>query len=318
MNINNNCLPKITVLLANPRGFCAGVERAIEIVNRVLLKYKPPIYVNHEIVHNSYVIQKLKKRGVIFVNKISEVPNYSVIIFSAHGVSHKIEKESKLKHLKIIDATCPLVKKVHIQGKRFEEDAKKIILIGHKGHPEVQSTKGRLNQKVFIVETLQDIDNIPYSQKDHISYITQTTLSVDDTKKIISNIKMKFPNIQGPNIDHICYATQNRQNTVKKIALVADTIFVIGAKNSSNSNRLYEIAKNYGINSYLLEGKDDKIKDLLMNTRVLGITAGASTPEILIHRLVKRITMLRSVKIINVSGIKENVKFTIPKSLLNV
>ena len=316
--MDNNCSPKITILLANPRGFCAGVERAIEIVNRALLKYKTPIYVNHEIVHNTYVIHNLKKRGVIFVDNISEVPNHSVIIFSAHGVSNKVERESKLKHLKIIDATCPLVKKVHIQGKQFDKDKRKIILIGHHNHPEVQATKGRISQEIFIVEKLCDIDKIPYSRKDPISYITQTTLSVDDTKKIISNIKIKFPNIKGPDLNHICYATQNRQYTVKKISALADTIFVIGAKNSSNSNRLCEIAKNYGVKSYLLDGQEDRIKDLLIYTRVLGITAGASTPEILIDRLVKKIAKIRKIKVINVNGVKENITFKIPRELQNI
>ena len=307
--------PKLQIFLANPRGFCAGVERAVEIVERTILKYGAPVYVRHEIVHNKYVVEGLRAKGAIFVEEISEIPENAVTIFSAHGVSEKVENKSKFKNLKIIDATCPLVKKVHLQAQKFEKEGDKVILIGHKNHAEVEGTSGRVKQEVFIVENISDIDNIPYEVGSKISYITQTTLSVDDTKNIINKLKSKFPNIKGPELNNICYATQNRQDAVKKLAIIADTVFVIGAKNSSNSNRLRDIAENFGAKSYLLNGEDDEISNLLINTKILGITAGASAPEILIENLINNIRKIRDIKITNLKGIEENIKFKIPKGL---
>ena len=307
--------PKLQIFLANPRGFCAGVERAVEIVERTILKYGAPVYVRHEIVHNKYVVEGLRAKGAIFVEEISEIPENAVTIFSAHGVSEKVENKSKYKNLKIIDATCPLVKKVHLQAQKFEKEGDKVILIGHKNHAEVEGTSGRVKQEVFIVENISDIDNIPYEVGSKISYITQTTLSVDDTKNIINKIKSKFPDIKGPELNNICYATQNRQDAVKKLAIIADTVFVIGAKNSSNSNRLRDIAENFGVKAYLLNGEDDEISNLLINTKILGITAGASAPEILIENLINKIRKIRDIEITSLKGIEENIKFKIPKGL---
>lgn len=307
--------PKLQIFLANPRGFCAGVERAVEIVERTILKYGAPVYVRHEIVHNKYVVEGLRVKGAIFVEEISEIPENAVTIFSAHGVSEKVENKSKYKNLKIIDATCPLVKKVHLQAQKFEKEGDKVILIGHKNHAEVEGTSGRVKQEVFIVENISDIDNIPYEVGSKISYITQTTLSVDDTKNIINKLKSKFPNIKGPELNNICYATQNRQDAVKKLAIVADTVFVIGAKNSSNSNRLRDIAENFGVKAYLLNGENDEISNLLINTKILGITAGASAPEILIENLINKIRKIRDIEITNLKGIEENIKFKIPREL---
>jgi len=312
---NTANLPKLQIFLANPRGFCAGVERAVEIVERTILKYGAPVYVRHEIVHNKYVVEGLRAKGAIFVEEISEIPENAVTIFSAHGVSEKVENKSKDKNLKIIDATCPLVKKVHLQAQKFEKEGDKVILIGHKNHPEIEGTSGRVKQEVFIVESISDIDNIPYEEGSEISYVTQTTLSVDDTKNIINKLKSKFPNIKGPELNNICYATQNRQDAVKKLAIIADTVFVIGAKNSSNSNRLRDIAENFGAKSYLLNGEDDEIFDLLINTKILGITASASAPEILIENLINKIKIIRDIEITNLKGIEENIKFKIPKEL---
>ena len=312
---NTANLPKLQIFLANPRGFCAGVERAVEIVERTILKYGAPVYVRHEIVHNKYVVEGLRAKGAIFVEEISEIPENAVTIFSAHGVSEKVENKSKYKNLKIIDATCPLVKKVHLQAQKFEKEGDKVILIGHKNHAEVEGTSGRVKQEVFIVENISDIDNIPYEVGNKISYITQTTLSVDDTKNIINKLKSKFPNIKGPELNNICYATQNRQDAVKKLAIIADTVFVIGAKNSSNSNRLRDIAENFGVKAYLLNGENDEISNLLINTKILGITAGASAPEILIENLINKIRKIRDIEITNLKGIEENIKFKIPKGL---
>jgi 4-hydroxy-3-methylbut-2-en-1-yl diphosphate reductase len=315
MHKNTQSLPPIQIFLANPRGFCAGVERAVEIVERAILKYGAPVYVRHEIVHNKYVVENLRAKGAIFVEEINEIPEGAVTIFSAHGVSEKVENESRYKNLKIIDATCPLVKKVHVQAQKFEKEGNNVILIGHKNHPEIEGTSGRIKQKVFIVENIDDVEKIPYKLVDNISYVTQTTLSVDDTKNIIGRLKDKFPNIKGPELNNICFATQNRQDAVKKLAMVADTVFVIGAQNSSNSNRLKDIAENFGTKAYLLNGEDDEIYNLLDSTKTLGITAGASAPEILVENLINKIKKIKDVKIINLEGIEENIRFKIPKEL---
>ena len=259
----------LKVYLANPRGFCAGVERAIKIVELALKKYSPPVYVRHEIVHNKHVVENLRQRGAVFVEEITDIPENAVTIFSAHGVSKKVEKESIRKHLKIIDATCPLVKKVHLQAQKFEKEGKKIILIGHRNHPEIQSTSGQLKQEVFIVEKISDVEKIPYSRKDNIAYVTQTTLSVDDTKNIVNKLKIKYPNIVGSELNNICFATQNRQDAVKKLAKVTDNIFVIGANNSSNSNRLRDIAESYRAKAYLFQDENEIKRSLLYGIKLL-------------------------------------------------
>ena len=307
--------PILKIYLANPRGFCAGVKRAIQIVELALEKYGAPIYVRHEIVHNKHVVETLRQKGAIFVEEITSIPKGAITIFSAHGVSKKVEEESVNKNLKVIDATCPLVKKVHLQAQKFEREGKKIILIGHRNHPEVEGTSGQIRQDVFIVEKISDVEKIPYSKKDDISYVTQTTLSTDDTKDIINKLRIKYPNITGPELNNICFATQNRQDAVKKLAKVVNTIFVIGAKNSSNSNKLRDVAEAYGTKAYLLENKNDINLTLLNGVENLGITAGASAPEILISDIIKKISMIRNVEIKNLEGITENIKFGIPKVL---
>lgn len=308
----------LEIYLANPRGFCAGVERAVKIVELALKKYGPPVYVRHEIVHNKYVVENLRNAGAIFVEEVDSIPNGAVTIFSAHGVSKKVEDQSKLLNLEIIDATCPLVTKVHLQAQKFEKDMKKVILIGHKNHPEVEGTSGRVEQEVFIVEKVDDVNKIPYSKEDNVSYVTQTTLSVDDTQDIIDKLKSRYPRIQGPELDNICFATQNRQDAVKKLATIVDTIFVIGAKNSSNSNRLRDIAELCGVRAYLLNDENEVTSDMLTNVKKLGITAGASAPEVLIENLIKKIGMIRSIEIRNLEGITENIKFKIPSILRDV
>ncbi|MFQ3306789.1 MAG: 4-hydroxy-3-methylbut-2-enyl diphosphate reductase [Candidatus Midichloriaceae bacterium] len=305
----------LEIYLANPRGFCAGVERAVSIVELALQKHGAPVYVKHEIVHNKYVVEDLKKKGAIFVEDIEDVPINAITIFSAHGVSKKVENDSSLKQLHIIDATCPLVKKVHIQAKNFENDGYKVILIGHKNHPEIDGTKGRLNQTVFIVEKEEDIDKIPYTKDTKIAYVTQTTLSVDDTKLIIKKLKDKYEHIKGPDTKNICFATQNRQDAVKKLSAISDVVFVIGSKNSSNSNRLKDISTIQCPNTYLFDDESEIPLDSLLSATKLGITAGASAPEILITNIINEIKKYRKIKIKNLDGIIEKVKFNIPTEL---
>jgi 4-hydroxy-3-methylbut-2-enyl diphosphate reductase len=307
----------LEIYLANPRGFCAGVERAVKIVELALKKYGPPVYVRHEIVHNKYVVENLIAAGAIFVEEVDSIPNGAVAIFSAHGVSKKVEERSKFLNLEIIDATCPLVTKVHLQAQKFEKEGCKVILIGHKNHPEIEGTSGRVEQDVFIVEKIDDIEMIPYSKDDKVSYVTQTTLSVDDTQEIINQLKIRYPKIEGPELDNICFATQNRQDAVKKLAAIVDTIFVIGAKNSSNSNRLRDIAELCGKKAYLLNDENEVTSEMLFSINKLGITAGASAPEILVENLIKKIGAMRSIEIKNLEGIVENIKFKIPSVLRN-
>ncbi|MDB2414909.1 4-hydroxy-3-methylbut-2-enyl diphosphate reductase [Rickettsiales bacterium] len=305
----------LQIILAQPRGFCAGVERAIEIVERALKKYGAPIYVRHEIVHNKFVVNNLEKKGVIFVDEISEIPDGAITIFSAHGVSDKVEDNAKERDLPVIDATCPLVTKVHKQAIRSEKNGHKIILIGHRGHPEVEGTSGRIKGQMIIVENIEDVKSLKVDDPNNLSYVTQTTLSVDDTSSIISALKEKFPNIEGPGVKDICYATQNRQNAVKSLAKDADLILVIGAQNSSNSNRLRDLSQEMGTTSYLINGPEDINPEWLHNINILGITAGASAPEMLIDSVVKFIQNIMAVEIKTMDGIEENVHFKLPKEV---
>ncbi len=302
------------IILANPRGFCAGVERAIHIVEIALEKYGSPIYVRHEIVHNKAVVDSLKVKGVIFVNEIEEVPENSIVIFSAHGVSLDVEIQAKNINLSVIDATCPLVKKVHHQVQRYEKKDRTIILIGHHNHPEIEGTKGRINGQVYLVENIDDIHRLNLDSDTQISYATQTTLSIDDTLEMIKALHSKFTNVEGPELSDICYATQNRQKAVKDLAKEVDTIFVIGSKNSSNSNRLRDIAEEYCVHSYLINDyRDIELSSIGEN---VGITAGASAPE---HLITDVITFLikhyPKAEIINMEGVKESVKFRLPYGL---
>ena len=307
------------IYLANPRGFCAGVDRAIEIVERAIEKHGPPIYVRHEVVHNKYVVNNLKNKGAIFVDEISEVPEGCVVIYSAHGVSQAVRKEANNISAIIYDATCPLVTKVHKEVIRRQKNNHQVILIGHAGHPEVEGTLGQSDESssITLVESVEDIDGLNFNQERDISYTTQTTLSVDDTSEVIEALQKKFPNIQSPKKSDICYATQNRQDSVKEVIKHSEILIVIGSKNSSNSNRLKEIADNQGKPAYLVDSSDDIDEQWLDNINSVGITAGASAPEILVQEVVSFLMSQGGHEIIEVEGVKEDVNFPVPASLKN-
>ena len=306
---------EIQVILAKPRGFCAGVERAIEIVERAIKKHGKPVYVRHEIVHNKYVVEDLKAKGAIFVDDLSAIPKGATTIFSAHGVSENVESDAREKGLPVIDATCPLVKKVHKEAQKHEEKGKQIILIGHEGHPEVEGTSGRVRNEVILVQSIDDVSKISITNPNNLAYVTQTTLSVDDTKEIIQALKAKFPAIEGPDLRDICYATQNRQDSVRKLSTQVDIILVIGSANSSNSNRLRDLAEEMGVKSYLINGPDDIEPKWLDGIRTIGITAGASAPEILLEKVIDKLSTLAKITISTMDGVNENVKFKIPEEL---
>ena len=308
-------IAKKKIILAQPRGFCAGVVRAIEIVERALHKYGAPVYVRHEIVHNKYVVNDLRQKGAIFVDEVAEIPKGAVTIFSAHGVSKKVISDSAERSLHTLDATCPLVSKVHKQGQRYASMGCEIIMIGHAGHAEVEGTLGQIDGKVHLIESTQDVDTLSVSDPDKLSYVTQTTLSVDDTRDIIEALTKKFPSIQGPNVKDICYATQNRQKAVRDMVDHVDLLLVIGAKNSSNSNRLREIGTEMGLQSYLIDDANSLNPDWLRNARTIGVTAGASAPEILIDQLIDRLKTYGFDNIELLDGIEENINFNIPFEL---
>ncbi len=303
------------VVLAQPRGFCAGVERAIEIVERALDRYGAPIYVRHEIVHNRHVVDRLRAKGVQFVEEISDVPPGGVTIFSAHGVAESVERAASDRNLPVIDATCPLVSKVHHEGQRYVAQGREVILIGHAGHPEVEGTLGQIPGDVYLVSTVADIERLKVTDPDQLAYVTQTTLSVDDTKVMIDALKQRFPTIVGPDTKDICYATQNRQHAVRELAKVADVILVVGARNSSNSNRLREIGQELGKPSYLVEDASALNADWLIGARTVGITAGASAPEELVEELVQALRQIGQVELEVLPGIDENIRFRMPPEL---
>ena len=305
------------IYLANPRGFCAGVDRAIEIVERSIIKHGPPIYVRHEVVHNKFVVNNLKNKGAIFVNEISEVPSGSVVIYSAHGVSQAVRKEANDISAVIYDATCPLVTKVHKEVTRRQKNNHQVILIGHAGHPEVEGTLGQAteNNNIDLVESIRDVEKIELEQGRDISFTTQTTLSIDDTNEIVEALKVKFPNIQSPKKSDICYATQNRQDSVKEVIKNSEVLIVIGSKNSSNSNRLREIADNQGKPSYLVDGIEDIDNEWLNGITSIGLTAGASAPEILVQEVVSFLMSSGGTEVIEVDGAEESVSFPIPALL---
>jgi len=304
----------ISISLANPRGFCAGVDRAIEIVEQALAKYGSPIYVRNEVVHNKFVIEALKKKGAIFVNDLKSVPENSYLIYSAHGVSKKVKSDSDNLKLKNIDATCPLVTKVHKEVNHYLKNNYEIIMIGHKGHPEVEGTLGQdlTSKKMHLIENLSDIDLLNISDPNKVAYVTQTTLSLDETKDIIEKLKTKFSMIEGPKADDICYATQNRQDAIKRILPSADILFVVGSKNSSNSNRLKELGEKKGIPSILIDDMSDFNPAWLDNKKNIAITAGASAPEVLIKQLTKLIQSHSNAIINEIDGPKENIVFKLP------
>jgi len=309
---------KINILLANPRGFCAGVDRAIQIVEEALSQYGKPIYVRHEVVHNQYVINDLKTKGAIFIEDLSDVPKGAHVIFSAHGISKAIREEAKSRELIPIDATCPLVTKVHVEVNKMLNQGMDIIMIGHKGHPEVEGTMGQIEKhhttrKMFLIETIEDVKYLTVDNPDKMAYVTQTTLSIDDTKTMIEALKKKYPNIQGPKSDDICYATQNRQDAVKQISSLCDLIIIVGSNNSSNSNRLKELALREGVEAYLIDHEDALQSSWLLNKKNIGISAGASAPEISVRNIIRKIEVLTEAKITELPGVQENIIFKLPK-----
>jgi 4-hydroxy-3-methylbut-2-enyl diphosphate reductase len=300
------------IILAQPRGFCAGVVRAIETVERALDKYGAPVYVRHEIVHNRHVVDSLRSKGARFVDELSEVPPGAVTIFSAHGVSRKVENEARSRALPTIDATCPLVTKVHNQGRRYVAQGRILVFIGHAGHPEVEGTLGQIDGQLHLVETEEDVDRLPIVPNAPIAYVTQTTLSVDDTRGIIAALHRRFSDVEGPDIRDICYATQNRQTAVRELSGVCDVIIVVGAPNSSNSNRLREIGAEAGLPSYLVVDGGDIKAEWVKNARVVGVTAGASAPEILVDDVVQALMRIEPSEVSNLEGLKESVSFRLP------
>ena len=308
----------VRVILAQPRGFCAGVERAIEIVEAALKQYGPPIYVRHEIVHNPRVVENLRAKGVRFVEQIDQVPAGAVAVFSAHGVSRKVEQDAVARDLRSLDATCPLVSKVHIEGRRYAERGDDIILIGHENHPEVEGTIGQIPGPVLLVSTVADVQALRVRDPAKVAYITQTTLSVDDTRDVIEALRRRFPRIVGPDVKDICYATQNRQSAVRELAAVVDVVLVVGARNSSNSNRLCEVGSDSGTESYLVEHPSQFDPAWLEGKKSIGITAGASTPEELVQDVIDRLREYVDLQISTMDGIVETVRFSLPPQLTSV
>jgi 4-hydroxy-3-methylbut-2-enyl diphosphate reductase len=307
------------VKLANPRGFCAGVDRAIDIVNRALDVYGPPIYVRHEVVHNKFVVDSLRDRGAIFVDELDEVPDDKIVIFSAHGVSKAVKNDAEQRELQVFDATCPLVTKVHLEVTKYSRDGTECILIGHEGHPEVEGTMGQYDSRhggvIYLVENEADVAALRVNKPDALSYVTQTTLSMDDTAKVIEALRDRFPNIQGPRTDDICYATQNRQDAVKQLALECDLVLVVGSPNSSNSNRLRELAERCGTEAYLIDSAEDINADWLVGKQSVGVTAGASAPDVLVKQVISALESLGAKPPQELSGKPENISFSLPKEL---
>jgi 4-hydroxy-3-methylbut-2-enyl diphosphate reductase len=304
--------------LANPRGFCAGVDRAITIVERALEMFSPPIYVRHEVVHNKFVVDGLKQRGAVFVDELQEVPDDSIVIFSAHGVSQAVRSEADKRGLKVFDATCPLVTKVHMEVMRASKKGTECILIGHQGHPEVEGTMGQYDSPqggIYLVESVSDVDSLEVKDALHLYYCSQTTLSVDDTADVIDALRVKFPAIEGPRKDDICYATQNRQDSVRELAADCDVLLVVGAQNSSNSNRLKELAEKIGAQAHLIADAQCIEKDWLANAKHIGVTAGASAPEVLVQGVVQRLMEWGATKSTERPGREENIEFAVPKEL---
>ena len=306
------------ILLSNPRGFCAGVDRAIDIVERAIEVFGAPIYVRHEVVHNRYVVDGLRNRGAVFVEELSEVPENSTVIFSAHGVSKAIQEEARQRGLQVFDATCPLVTKVHIEVHHHASQGREIIFIGHAGHPEVEGTMGQYDNPeggIYLVESPEDVQSLKVKRPDNLAYVTQTTLSIDDAQAVVDALKARFPNICGPKKDDICYATQNRQDAVKKLADKCDVMLVVGSLNSSNSNRLREIAEKLGCMSYLVDNAEHVDRSWIENAKCVGITAGASAPEVLVSEVIAKLKAWGANTAVEFKGIEEKVVFSLPKDL---
>ncbi len=307
------------IRLANPRGFCAGVDRAIDIVNRALDTFGAPIYVRHEVVHNKFVVDGLRARGAVFVEELAEVPDGVIVIFSAHGVSRAVQKEAAQRQLRVFDATCPLVTKVHMEVARYSREGRECVLIGHQGHPEVEGTMGQYDTgnggRIYLVENDSDVASLTVNDPERVAYVTQTTLSMDDTARVIASLRKRFPNIAGPRMDDICYATQNRQDAVKQLALECDLVLVVGSPNSSNSNRLRELAERCGASAYLIDTPAEIDPGWLRGRRTIGVTAGASAPEKLVADVVAQLGKLGAEKPVEVPGKTENIRFSIPREL---
>ncbi len=310
---------QMQIKLANPRGFCAGVDRAIEIVNRALETFEPPIYVRHEVVHNKFVVNDLKERGAIFVDELNEVPDDTIVIFSAHGVSKAVQDEADRRGLKVFDATCPLVTKVHLEVLRYSKQGQECILIGHEGHPEVEGTMGRYDTSaggsIYLVENEADVASLKVRNPSQLAFVTQTTLSMDDTARVIDALRARFPEIQGPKKDDICYATQNRQDAVKQLAAECDLVLVVGSPNSSNSNRLRELSERMNTQAYLIDNASEIDPAWLVGEPKIGITAGASAPAILVQQVIEKLAELGAADPIELEGREENVVFSIPREL---
>lgn len=303
------------VLLANPRGFCAGVERAIEIVERALAQFGAPIYVRHEVVHNRFVVEGLRAKGAVFIEDLSDVPAGNTVIFSAHGVSQAVRSEAETRGLRVFDATCPLVTKVHLEVARMREQGRELIMIGHKGHPEVEGTMGQIKDGIYLVESAADVAGLQVKNPDLLAYVTQTTLSVDDAGAIVGALRERFPNIIGPKKDDICYATQNRQDAVKFMAPLSDLVLVVGSTNSSNSNRLREVAELLKVPAYLIDDADAIDPAWIVGKQRIGVTAGASAPEVLVESVITRLKALGAASVRPLDGVPEKITFPLPKEL---
>jgi 4-hydroxy-3-methylbut-2-enyl diphosphate reductase len=307
--------PPLRVILADPRGFCAGVVRAIDIVERALERHGAPVYVRHEIVHNRHVVEDLRAKGAIFVDELSEIPEGALTIFSAHGVSRAVEDEARARRLPVIDATCPLVTKVHVQGRRYARAGRTLVLIGHRGHAEVDGTMGQVDAPIHLVQSVEDVAALPLADDAPVAYVTQTTLSVDDTRGIIAALKARFTDIQGPDVSEICYATQNRQTAARDLARVSDLLIVVGSATSSNSNRLREIGVETGVPSYLVDDGDGVDPAWLDGVATVGVTAGASAPDALVDSVVAALVRLRPVEVTRLDGVEETLHFSLPPEL---
>jgi 4-hydroxy-3-methylbut-2-enyl diphosphate reductase len=303
------------VVLAEPRGFCAGVDRAIEIVERALKKFGAPIYVRHEIVHNTHVVEDLKSKGAIFVEELTEVPRGATLVFSAHGVSQAVRREAQARGFSVFDATCPLVSKVHVEVAKLHREGYDFIMIGHKGHPEVEGTMGQLTEGIYLVEDLADVERVQVRQSEHLAVVTQTTLSVDDAADILAAVKQRFPKVREPKQQDICYATQNRQDAVKVLAPNVDIVVVVGSPTSSNSNRLRELAQRLGTPAYMVDAPDDLRPEWFEGKRAVGLTAGASAPDVLVQQVIQRLRLLGAVSVRKLPGVQETVHFPLPMGL---
>lgn len=303
------------IYLANPRGFCAGVDRAIEIVERALELFGAPIYVRHEVVHNRFVVNDLRAKGAVFVDELSQVPAGATVIFSAHGVSRAVQEEATRRGLRVFDATCPLVNKVHMEVVHHRNNGTECILIGHAGHPEVEGTMGQAGSGIYLVESIEDVAKLNVKDETNLAYVTQTTLSLDDTARIVNALRVRFPNVKGPKKDDICYATQNRQDAVKTLARSVDVMLVVGSRNSSNSNRLREVAEGLGVPAYMIDGPDDIRREWLVGVRKVGLTAGASAPEILVQDVLLRLREWGGWVVEQEPTTEENISFPLPRSL---